>query len=208
MFIEPRKTLKGRFYVFRGYIADFLRFEDTNEPPVAVTVVYEKESVALDDVRLSVYGSRETMEGIDEVKVDGFVGYREGGGAVVIDIVFAVIAVRVVVEDGAGLCIVLDGGSSIGMRLHVARVVGAKGVGEGSVHMEFRNNKSTKYLLAKYRQTGFEYPFHGRRRPPRRRQRHRLRQGRIRRLKLPRTWYVVPTAAVRSLNRLPQYFHP
>ena len=101
--VETGKTLKGRLYVFSRDIADVLCFEDADQPPVAVCVVHEEETVALDDAGLTLDGRSKAVEGIDQVKVDTLVWNGEGRGAVVVFVHvvhLAVIGIGVVLEDG------------------------------------------------------------------------------------------------------------
>ena len=46
-------------------ISNLPSLEDADEPSVAVAAIHQKEAVAMDDIRLSVYGCGETVEGVD-----------------------------------------------------------------------------------------------------------------------------------------------
>ena len=46
-------------------ISNLPSLEDADEPPVAVAAIYQKKAVAMDDIRLSVYGCGEIVEGVD-----------------------------------------------------------------------------------------------------------------------------------------------
>ena len=73
MFVQPGETFERRLDVLCGNVTNFLGLENTDEPPIAVTVVHQEETVAFDDVRLSLHDNSEAVQRVDEVKVDGFV---------------------------------------------------------------------------------------------------------------------------------------
>ena len=90
MFIESDETSKRR-PCSCGYISDFPSLEDADEPPVAVTVVPQKEAVAIDDIRLSVYGYNET---VGEVGTDSL-----GMESVIVRVFPVFFAPRVILRD-------------------------------------------------------------------------------------------------------------
>lgn len=84
MFVQPRETLKGRLNILCGDITDILGLEDTDEPPITVTVVHKEQAIALYYAGLTLYGGCEAVEGVDQIKVDRFIGNRKGRGTVVV----------------------------------------------------------------------------------------------------------------------------
>ena len=72
--VQARQALKRRLDVLRGYVADLLGLQDAHEPPVAVAIVHEEKAVTFDDVCLTLYCCDEGLNGVDQVKVDGFGG--------------------------------------------------------------------------------------------------------------------------------------
>lgn len=98
--VETSQAFEGRFNVFGRNVSYFLGFQDTHQPPVAVAVVHQKQTVTLDDIGLAFHGRCEAVEGIDQVKVDGFV--RDGqrrGTVVIVHVVISILPVRVVFQD-------------------------------------------------------------------------------------------------------------
>jgi hypothetical protein len=61
MFIEPRETFEWSLYIFCWYITDFLCFEYANEPPVAIAIVHQDETVAFYDAGLAFHGGGEAV---------------------------------------------------------------------------------------------------------------------------------------------------
>lgn len=94
MFVESREALIRSFDVFSGNVPDLLRFQDANEPPVAVAIVHEKQAVPLGDICLSFDGCDECVERIDEIKVDGGIwDFRDRAAVVFIHKLFMVVLV-------------------------------------------------------------------------------------------------------------------
>ena len=79
MFIESGETFKWRLR-FCGYISGFPSLKDADKPPIVVAVIHQKEAVATDDIRLSVYGCGETGGGQDRLVMCGE-GERPAGFA-------------------------------------------------------------------------------------------------------------------------------
>jgi hypothetical protein len=61
MLVEPGETFEWSLYVFSRYITDFLCFEYANEPPVAIAIVHQDETVAFYDTGLALDGRCETV---------------------------------------------------------------------------------------------------------------------------------------------------
>ena len=78
MLVEPGETFEGGLNVFGGDVANLLGLENTDQPPVAVTIVHKEKRVALDDVGLTFNGGSKAVEGVDEVEVDGFIWDGQG----------------------------------------------------------------------------------------------------------------------------------
>jgi len=70
IFIEPCETFEWSPDVFSWYVANLLRPENTNEPPVAIAIVHQDEAVAFYNAGLTLDSRSEAMERVDQVKVD------------------------------------------------------------------------------------------------------------------------------------------
>jgi len=62
MFIEPCETLEWSLDIFSWYVANLLRLENTNEPPVAIAIVHQDEAIAFYDAGLALDSRSEAME--------------------------------------------------------------------------------------------------------------------------------------------------
>lgn len=77
MFIQSSQPFERSFNVFSWNVTDFSSLEDSHEPPVAVAVIHEDEAVSLDHICLTLHRGDKRLNGVYEIKVDGFAWNRQ-----------------------------------------------------------------------------------------------------------------------------------